>query len=220
MYVDCRYIKVRFTGAGVRMCTMQRARLVVVVIYVVVPVVCLPNCFTTTIQRYPEAEATYKLATNKTVEIWVLNFALESHTDRVVYLLNFWLQAVVAKLLPCVILSVISVLIIRRMRKTDNRSRSLRVKATYRRGSYSREQKTNSTTLMLLVVVFLFIVTEFPQGILNMLSGILPYFVDEVYAQLGDLLDMAALTNNCINFILYCTMSQQFRSTFLRLFIP
>ncbi len=150
----------------------------------------------------------------------MLNFALESNSDRLVYGLNFWMQAVIAKLLPCVILSVISVLIIRRMRKTDCKSRSLRIKTTIRRRSYAREQKTNSTTLMLLIVVFLFIVTEFPQGILNLLSGVLPYFVDEVYAQLGDLLDIAALTNNCINFILYCTMSQQFRTTFLRFFIP
>ena len=213
-----RYIKIKFTGAGVNLCSMRRARLVTLAVYIIVPIACLPNFFTTTIQRYPEAEGEYRALTNITAEIWMLNFAQESRADQVVYGLNFWLQAVVAKLLPCVILSVVSVLIIRRMRETDYKSRSLRVSAHLRRGSYAREQKTNSTTLMLLVVVILFIVTEFPQGILNLLCGVLPYFVDEVYAQLGDLLDIAALANNCINFILYCTMSQQFRKTFLLLF--
>ncbi len=73
---------------------------------------------------------------------------------------------------------------------------------------------------MLLTVVFLFLVTEFPQGILNMLSGILPHFVDEVYGPLGDLMDILALINNGINFILYCTMSKQFRDTFIQVFLP
>jgi G protein-coupled receptor 139 len=217
----CRYIKIKFTGAGMDLCTMKRARLAIVVVYIIVPVICLPNFFTTIIERHSEAESAYQLATNKSAEIWTLNFALHTPSDRLVYGLNFWMQAVIAKLLPCVILSVVSVLIIRRMRETDFKSRSLRVRAHKyrRRGSSAREHKTNSTTLMLLAVVLLFIVTEFPQGILNLLSGVLPYFVHEVYAQLGDLLDIAALTNNCVNFILYCSMSQQFRTTFLRLFV-
>ena len=34
----------------------------------------------------------------------------------------------------------------------------------------------------------------------------------------GDLMDIIALINNAINFILYCSMSKQFRDTFLGLF--
>lgn len=37
---------------------------------------------------------------------------------------------------------------------------------------------------------------------------------------LGDLLDILALINNGINFLLYCTMSKQFRDRFAHLFIP
>ncbi len=72
---------------------------------------------------------------------------------------------------------------------------------------------------MLLVVVFLFLLTEFPQGILNLLSGILAHFVEEVYWPLGDLVDILALINNCVNFILYCSMSKQFRDTFIDIFL-
>ncbi len=82
-----------------------------------------------------------------------------------------------------------------------------------------RDRKTNRTTRMLLTVVFLFLLTEFPQGILNLLNGILPYFVDEIYGPLGDLIDILALINNGINFILYCTMSKQFRDTFIEVFL-
>ena len=71
---------------------------------------------------------------------------------------------------------------------------------------------------MLLVVVALFLVTEFPQGMINLLSGVLDHFVEEIYMTLGDLLDILALINNGINFILYCTMSKQFRDTFVSCF--
>lgn len=85
-------------------------------------------------------------------------------------------------------------------------------------GGQGRDRKTNRTTRMLLVVVALFLVTEFPQGVINLLSGVLEHFVEEVNMALGDLLDILALINNGINFILYCTMSKQFRDTFVRCF--
>ncbi|CAH0555968.1 unnamed protein product [Brassicogethes aeneus] len=37
---------------------------------------------------------------------------------------------------------------------------------------------------------------------------------------MGDVMDILALTNSAINFILYCTMSRQFRSTFGEVFRP
>ena len=74
---------------------------------------------------------------------------------------------------------------------------------------------------MLLAVLFLFLLTEFPQGILAILSGILG---DEFYhncaRQLDDLMDILALINGAINFILYCVMSSQFRDTFHRIVKP
>lgn len=38
--------------------------------------------------------------------------------------------------------------------------------------------------------------------------------------QKGDLIDILALINSGINFILYCSMSRQFRKTFIVLFRP
>jgi hypothetical protein len=72
---------------------------------------------------------------------------------------------------------------------------------------------------MLLAVVVLFLLTEFPQGVLNLLSGLLECFVSEVYNPLGDFMDILALINNGINFLLYCTMSKQFRDTFIEVFL-
>ncbi len=64
-------------------------------------------------------------------------------------------------------------------------------------------------TRILLAVLFLFVITELPQGLLALLSWILgDVFNSECYYQLGDLMDILSLTKSSINFILYCTMSR------------
>ena len=52
-----------------------------------------------------------------------------------------------------------------------------------------------------------------------MLSGLLgnEFFIS-CYTPLGEMMDMMALTNCMVNFILYCTMSRQFRITFKKIF--
>ena len=54
-----------------------------------------------------------------------------------------------------------------------------------------------------------------------MLSAILgKQFFVSCYNPLGEVMDMLALTNCSINFILYCLMSTQFRSTLLSYIRP
>lgn len=73
---------------------------------------------------------------------------------------------------------------------------------------------------MLIIVCILFLITEFPQSILILFSIIRgDSFYVNVYTPLGDLLDMLALINNSINFLLYCTMSRAFRNTFYSLVV-
>ena len=85
----------------------------------------------------------------------------------------------------------------------------------------SSSSSGDRTTRMLLAVLFLFLLTEFPQGILALLSGILgDDFFNNCYRQLNELMDILALINGAINFILYCVMSSQFRDTFHRIVKP
>jgi len=146
----------------------------------------------------------------------MVTFKLENEVDKFVHLFNFWIQALLVKLVPCCGLTVLSVLLVRALKIAEQRRQMLRG----REGRDDRRARANArTTRMLLLVVILFLVTEFPQGVTNLLNGLLPHFVDEVYASLGDLLDILALINNGVNFLLYCTMSKQFRDTFIQLFV-
>jgi len=58
------------------------------------------------------------------------------------------------------------------------------------------------------------------QGVLALISGLEPVYFSTLYLPLGDVMDIAALVNNAINFVLYCAMSRQFRQTFVELFKP
>ena len=208
-----RYIFIKHPRHGAVMCSLRRAKIAVFLVYVVTLIVCVPNFVTITVQGH---SADDKNGTS--IVVWIVAFKLNTTQDKFVYNFNFWIQAILVKLVPCIGLAILSFLLVRTMREVEERRRNLRTSALNDDGN-GRDQKTNRTTRMLLAVVLLFLLTEFPQGIINLLSGILPNFVTEIYAPLGDLVDILALINNGINFILYCTMSKQFRDTFIEIFL-
>jgi len=121
------------------------------------------------------------------------------------------------KVVPCVLLTVLSALLIVAMRRADRRRRLLKMKG--RRLESEKAGEYNRTTSMLVAVVICFVVTELPQGVLAFLSGIDNTIFNNVYAPLGDVWDMVVIINSSVNFLLYCTMSRLFRGTFWELFL-
>ena len=77
-----------------------------------------------------------------------------------------------------------------------------------------RKKKTDRITQLLIVILILFIVTEFPKGLLGVLAAVFgeDFFV-QCYSPLGELMDIVTLVNFAINFLIYCAMSRQFRLT-------
>ena len=74
---------------------------------------------------------------------------------------------------------------------------------------------------MLLAILLLYLVTEMPNGIVTLLSGLLgEVFQNCVYTPLGEIFDILALINSGINFILLASMSRLFRKTFCKIFWP
>lgn len=159
----------------------------------------------------------------------------ESPMSNVLNDINVWIYSVVIKLIPCVALTGLSIKLVKVLMEAKRRRKKLTTKNTAikmgngkenvcekpkkRRKGNDKEKQTDRTTMMLLAVLLLFLVTEMPQGILGLLSVILgPSFLNTCYVMLGDVIDILTLINSAINFILYCTMSRQFRTTFNQLF--
>lgn len=198
-----RYLSVAHPLYSRNHCTLRRAKLAIASAYVVSPVLCLPNYFTfTTIQR------------NGSYYLHPTRFAIDNNLISI----NFWTYGVVGKIIPCVALTVLSWQLIRALASARKRKEALQGRGVLGEGE---RHATDRTTRMLLAVLFLFLITEFPHGIVSMLGGILgDEFLQTCYAPLGNIFDFCALINCSINFILYCAMSRQFRQTFLKLFRP
>lgn len=203
-----RYIFIKYPRQSTYLCTIQRAQLSVVVVTIVTTVVCMPNSATLKIQQQ----------TGNTSTIWYIKYKENSEAEKISRTLNFWVQAILLKLVPCVFLTVLSILLVKAMKDAEKRRKRLQSRSGRTDDDGGRERKTNRTTKMLLAVVVLFLVTEIPQGVLNILSGSMPSFFTQYYYIFADTLDILTLLNNGINFILYCTMSKQFRDTFIRIF--
>ncbi|XP_030756446.1 sex peptide receptor-like [Sitophilus oryzae] len=141
--------------------------------------------------------------------------------------LSVWVYSVLLKLVPCALLTVLSYKIISALIETRRRRLKLlgcNMEAMEKNTKSHtiqlyKENQSDRTTKMLLAVLILFLVTEFPQGILGQISALKgDVFLKECYNSLGEIMDILALINSSINFILYCTMSRQFRVTFEEMF--
>lgn len=225
-----RYVFIRFPRQGVRLCNIERAKTACGIVVGAVFLVCLPNCLT---YKIVHSQFNETLPNGKYLNgsIYWINVKSSTPFWEVVKNMNFWIQAIFIKLLPCFLLTIFSLLLLKTMKDADKRRRRLFNKIPVSEGEGSllshdsrsskklkKTSRSNRTTRMLLTVVFLFIITNTPQGILNVLSGLIKHFFHSVYVPLGDLLDIMTLLNNGINFVLYCTMSKQFRETFIRIF--
>ncbi|KAK6175061.1 hypothetical protein SNE40_013599 [Patella caerulea] len=206
-----RYIFIQCPRQGTKLCSIDRAKITVVIVSIVTSIVCIPNAVT-----YGLYQTTYS-DTNQTS--WHLDVKQTTETEIILKKFNFWIQAILVKLVPCFLLTILSILLVKTMKDAERRRKKLISKPMKGSDDPRRPSKTNRTTRMLLAVVILFLVTEIPQGILNLLSGIVDGYFHRVYQPLGDLMDILALINNGINFILYCTMSKQFRDTFIKIFL-
>ncbi|XP_052212274.1 G-protein coupled receptor dmsr-1-like [Dreissena polymorpha] len=204
-----RYVQLRSTEKG----TVAKRRLystiqkVIAVVYIGSTLLLIPNYMTNKIVEQKDED-------NNTLYI-MEDIKLGTNATRPIVLVNVLTYSIVTKLIPCILMTVFSgsLLISLNVRGRERRRR-LSVTST----NFRRETRQAKTTRMLLVVIILFLLTEFPHGMLILISATVPDFYYRVYLPLGDLMDIIALINNAINFLLYCVMSTQFRTKFLQMY--
>ncbi|XP_054090637.1 G-protein coupled receptor dmsr-1 [Zeugodacus cucurbitae] len=224
-YVAIRHPHGRFAAFLLSHCTEA-----IVFSFIVSPIVCFPTLFV------------FKVRESYVEDSKVPLYHVYADKDTQLYRINFWIHSVIIKLLPCCILTVISFILVRVLCEASKRKQKLKeynnptktgsanggascagdVPLTEQRHSQRPpkcDRRTDRTTMLLVAVLILFLVTEFPQGILGLLSGVLAkcfFFV--CYPPFGEMMDLLALINAAVGFVLYGLMSKQFRTTFKSLF--
>ncbi|XP_023220826.1 sex peptide receptor-like [Centruroides sculpturatus] len=200
-----RYMAVSCPATNLNWGSMIRAKYAILNIYVNCVVFCIPMYLTFTVREIEENR----------ILIYNVDFSeIAKEKNGLLQKVNFWIFSVLTKLVPCVALTGLSFGLIRVLYQADLRKQRLKNRV-------ESDRSCDRTTRMLLVVLLLFLLTEFPSGILALLSGILgESFFHQVYLNFGEVMDILALINSAINFIIYCSMSRQFRDTFAQLFMP
>ncbi|KYB26684.1 hypothetical protein TcasGA2_TC031190 [Tribolium castaneum] len=208
----------RYPQYSSTLCSDSRCTVAITLSYIIPVVLCIPNFITFTITGEEITE------NNEQVILYHTDLTDTFKNDRALLRLQFWTYAVFMKLLPCCILTVISLWLIYTLFKAKKRKQVLHgydcvpLRAPKKKASKA-ERRADRTTKMLVAVLTLFLITEFPQGIFALLIAIKgkDLFV-RCYLLYGEIMDILALINGAINFILYCCMNRMFRATFGQLF--
>lgn len=233
-----RYVAVVHPQRNREWCCMRTTIAAIVSAYIVSPLLCIPLFLAFSIHPITTEVSIdghiIKKPNNvdigaRNITIYIVNFSeLGKANGNLLSHINFWVYSVVIKLIPCAALTELSRRLICALLETKRRRAKLSAAAgpsgkqsARSSRALEKERQTDRTTRMLLAVLLLFLLTEFPQGILGLLSVWFGEdFFKHCYQNLGEVMDILALINSAINFILYCAMSRQFRSTFSALFRP
>ncbi|XP_053965553.1 G-protein coupled receptor dmsr-1 [Anastrepha ludens] len=226
-----RYVAIRHPHGRFAAFLLSHCNEAIIFSFIVSPIVCFPTLFVFKVGESYVDDSTEPL------------YHVYADKDTHLYRINFWIHSVIIKLLPCCILTVISFILVRVLCEASKRKQKLKeynnpgkggsgvngggscggeVPLTEQRHPQRPpkcDRRTDRTTMLLVAVLILFLVTEFPQGILGLLSGVLEkcfFFV--CYPPFGEMMDLLALINAAVGFVLYGLMSKQFRTTFKSLF--
>lgn len=207
-----RYIHLT-TNRGKQICDMFRANLTILIVIIGSVLMNVPQLLVYEIRHHDDESSNsswYFLTTD--------NDKYGRH--EMINLAQFVSLAVFVKITPCVLLTVLSVLLIKIIISAQDRYMSMRKRqsttSTYQTSTLAsaserkRQNQTHQTTRMLIAVIVMFIVIELPQGILFVMSGLLEDFFEDVYWPMGNFLDLVTIVSCCVNFLLYCSMSAQF----------
>ncbi|CAK1545353.1 unnamed protein product [Leptosia nina] len=229
-----RYIAIKFPQKNRTLCNKRNTNIAIAIAYAVCPIACLPIYFAMHIQELPAANTTRETV-NSTMRLSGAEtrepvYALTMTNNKELLITIFWIYSVFLKLIPCIVLSILSVCLIMKMKSSDRRRQKLLNKSavTATEGEKGRLHedgkrggggggRTDRTTRMLVALLGLFLATELPQALFGLLAAIAPQFFEICYYAFGEVMDLMALVGSAVNFVLYCSMSRQFRCTFTRL---
>uniref|UniRef100_A0A2A4J3Q2 G-protein coupled receptors family 1 profile domain-containing protein n=1 Tax=Heliothis virescens TaxID=7102 RepID=A0A2A4J3Q2_HELVI len=233
-----RFIAIKFPQKNRTLCNKKNTNIAIAVAYAVCPILCLPIYFAMKIQEIPSSSKNgNENVTSNDTDI-IKNATVNTEREYAIVMTDnnelltaiFWIYSVFIKLIPCVVLSILSVLLILKMKSSDRRRQKLLKKSaiTTNEGEKARLNddggkrgggggRTDRTTRMLVALLGLFLATELPQALFGLLTAIAPHLFQVCYYAFGEVMDLMALVGSAVNFVLYCSMSRQFRSTFTRL---
>ncbi|XP_041375168.1 FMRFamide receptor-like [Gigantopelta aegis] len=198
-----RYIAVCKPLHAANMCTKSRAKKAMMLIFLWVVVYNIPRYFHYRIQVHVVA------GSNKTQAVPNTTAFGDHQVFKQVYLV--YLQLFFMFLIPFCILLVLNTALMRAL----NRSRFMRQQIS------TSAQREHNLTVMLIAVIIVFLVCQFPSIIDNILLASVEAFylrVNTHYLRFYTMCTLMVEVNSAVNFIMYCVFGKKFRMIFLHIF--
>lgn len=204
-----RYLGVCHNKISKQYCTRWRAKVTVISVFTATSLATVP------FYLYYEV---YHSTDQESVKGYWIRKTLFVKTNIVYQTVLLWLYGVIFKVLPSLAMIVFCLIMIHKIRQAKQRNNSLNRES---HPSAIASQRYRRSTLMLIIIVTIYFLTELPVGIVAFLSGLeggeSHFFYFLLYSHVGDIIDLTALLNSCVNFFVYIAMCSKFRSTFLQL---
>lgn len=123
-----RFIAIKFPQKNRTLCSKQNTNIAITMAYIVCPVLCLPIYFAMNIKEVGSAASTNSTLnetfTNRTLDNEMnkeLVYAITMTDNKGLLTAIFWVYSVFIKLIPCIVLSILSVCLIIKMKSSDRR---------------------------------------------------------------------------------------------------
>ncbi|GBP47127.1 Sex peptide receptor [Eumeta japonica] len=197
-----RYIAIKFPQKNRTLCDKKNTTIAIALAYIICPILCLPIYFAMNIKVQSD------LQKNHTNINDTLDTASDASGVKYVIVMTdneaflgaiFWIYSVIIKLIPCVVLSILSVCLILKMKSSDRRRQKLLKKSAITSNEDEKVKlkddgkrggggggRTDRTTRMLVALLGLFLATELPQALFGLLSALAPLLFQDCYYAFGE----------------------------------
>ncbi|CAF0770105.1 unnamed protein product, partial [Didymodactylos carnosus] len=221
LWLTCLLAIVRYFIVSRPSKSTLKSRTVVFLVWVCVVLICslmIPNYLIWAVVKQPASTYYPEIySLNSTATVYWFSNTTGTKLERIA----FHISAIFLKILPVFILITFSLLLIHSIHNAQKIRQRLQQRTKKRRyslslGNFTRELRT--TTMLVFITIFTVFV-ELPQGLLFIASAIEEKFF-LLYSLLGDIWDISSIGSSFITFIMYCSMSQQFRLEMFTLILP
>ena len=190
-----RYISICHPTKAVSVCTIPRARYISITVFVVMILITIPSWL-----RY---QARHVVDTRLNISCYIVE-PTELGYSQAFMTPYTWIQNLFRSIVPLVVLIILNTKIINELRRERIKGKSL--------------SGRNRITLIMIIIIIVFLVCITPDAVMSMFFGFGYAEEDDIVKGIREITDSLLAANSAFNFVLYSTMSQQFRDTFCLIF--
>lgn len=190
-----RYISVCHPTRAKAICTIPRARYISLSVFIVMLILTVPSAL-----RY---HAVFVHDTVFNTSCWLVE-PTDLGRNQTFMKPYTWVQNLFRSIVPLVVLIILNARIINELKKERIKGKSL--------------SGRNRITLIMIIIIIVFLVCITPDAVMSMFFGFGYVEEDDIVKGIREITDSLLAANSAFNFVLYCTMSQQFRNTFYKIF--